>query len=47
MISVNQGKEDDVYTISMNIDHNSILHVKRIGSENEEIDLKLNLLENE
>ena len=29
--------------ISMNIDHNSILHVKRIGSEkNEEIEIKLN-----
>ena len=42
MISVNQGKEDETIIISMNIDHNSILHVKRIGSENEEIDLKLN-----
>ena len=47
IISVNQGKKDETITISMNIDHNSILHVKRIGSKNEEIDLKLNLLENE
>ena len=47
IISVNQGKKDEIITISMNIDHNSILHVKGIGSKNEEIDLKLNLLENE
>ena len=46
-ISINQGKKDEKIKISMNIDHNSILHVKRIGSKNEEIDLKLNLLENE
>ena len=47
IISVNQGKKDETISISMNIDHNSILHVKRIGNEKEEIDLKLNLLENE
>jgi len=48
MINVSQGKKDEKIIISMNIDHNSILHIKRIGSENnEEFEIKLNLLENE
>ena len=43
-----QGKKDEKIIISMNIDHNSFLHIKRIGSEkNEEFEIKLNLLEKE
>jgi len=47
-IKVDKGKKDEKIIIAMHIDHNSILHVKRIGSgKNEEIDIHLNMNENE